>query len=319
VQLRRLGGSGLTVSAIGLGCNNFGRPETATQDELGVRAVVDAALTEGVVLFDVADVYGAPRGRSEELLGEALLGRRDQAVIATKFGADMGGRNGADLGARASRRYIRQSVERSLQRLRTDWIDLYQLHRPDLDTPIEETLSTLDDLVREGKIRYVGHSNLSGWQIADFDWTARHHGLARPISAQNHYSLLERRAEREVVPACEHFELGLLPYFPLASGLLTGKYRRGETAPPGTRLAGRAQRLADAPWDRVEALTEFATDRGRSLLDVAIGGLAAQPTVASVIAGATTPEQVKANAGAGHWQPTADDLAALDTICPPGR
>jgi aryl-alcohol dehydrogenase-like predicted oxidoreductase len=319
MEQRRLGGSGLVVSAVGLGCNNLGRPGTATETPDGARAVIDACLDAGVMFFDVADAYGSPRGRSEELLGAALSGRRDQAVVATKFGADMGGANGADFGSRASRRYLRRAVEGSLRRLATDWIDLYQLHGPDPMTPIEETLSALDDLVREGKIRYVGHCNLAGWEIADTTWTARSAGLVAPVSAQDHYSLLERDVEREVIPACEHFGLGMLPYFPLASGLLTGKYRRGELPPAGSRLSGREQLLDAAPWDRIDALAGFAAERDIGMLDVAIGGLAAQPTVASVIAGATTPDQLRANAAAVRWQPDDDDLAELDTICPPGR
>jgi 1-deoxyxylulose-5-phosphate synthase len=319
VEQRRLGESGLVVSVIGLGCNNLGRPGTATVDELGARAVVDAALDSGITLFDVADVYGSPRGRSEELLGDALAGRRDRAVIATKFGMDMGGANGPDFGARGSRRYIRRAVESSLRRLRTDWIDLYQLHRPDPVTPIEETLAALDDLVRAGKVRYIGHSNLTGWQVADMAWTARSKNMCSPVSSQNHYSLLERDVEREVVPACERFGLGLLPYFPLASGLLTGKYSADSPPPERSRLASRERILSEAPWPRIEGLRSFAEKAGITLLDVAIGGLAAQPTVASVIAGATTPSQVRANASAGSWRPGPDELAAIDEICPPGR
>ncbi|MGH4018369.1 MAG: aldo/keto reductase [Pseudonocardiaceae bacterium] len=319
MEQRRLGGSGLVVSALGLGCNNLGRPGTATETLDGARAVIDTCLEVGVTFFDVADAYGSPRGRSEELLGAALSRRRDRAVLATKFGADMGGSSGTDFGSRASRRYVRHAVESSLRRLATDWIDLYQLHRPDPMTPIEETLSVLDDLVREGKIRYVGHANLAAWEIADASWTARSAGLVAPVSTQDHYSLLERDVEREVIPACEHFGLGVLPYFPLASGLLSGKYQRGTAAPPGARLAGRQRLLDSAPWDRIETLAGFATERGVGLLDVAIGGLAAQPTVSSVIAGATTPEQVRANAAAVEWHPGADDLAEIDTICPPGR
>lgn len=319
MELRRLGGSGLAVSVIGLGCNNLGRPGTATESPAGTQAVVDAALDAGITLFDVADVYGSPRGRSEELLGKALAGRRDQAVIATKFGMDMRGDNGPDFGARASRRYVHLAVESSLRRLGTDWIDLYQLHRPDPGTPLEETLSALDELVTSGKIRYVGHCNLAGWQVADAAWTATQRGLAAPVSAQNHYSLLEREAEREVLPACRRFDVGLLPYFPLANGLLTGKYRPGEPAPEGTRLANREALLTGAPWDRIEALRRFADERGITMATVAIGWLAAQPMVGSVIAGATTIDQVQANATAGQWRPNRRDLAVLDEICPPGR
>jgi aryl-alcohol dehydrogenase-like predicted oxidoreductase len=311
MRYRRLGESGLTVSVVGLGCNNFG----SRVDAAGTRAVVDAALEQGVTLFDTSDTYGN-KGRSEELLGAALKGRRDDVVIATKFGSDMAGANGPDWGARGARRYILRAVEGSLRRLGTDWIDLYQIHVPDPGTPIEETLSALDDLVRAGKVRYLGHSNFAAWQAADAAWTARSRGLTPFVSAQNHYHLLNREVEAELVPACQRFGLGLLPYFPLASGLLTGKYRRGEPAPAGTRLAGDrfAPRLAAARWDIVEALEKYAAAREVTPLDVAIGGLAAQPTVASVIAGATRPEQVRANVAAGAWQPSPDDLASLDEI-----
>jgi aryl-alcohol dehydrogenase-like predicted oxidoreductase len=311
MRYRRLGESGLTVSVVGLGCNNFG----SRVDAAGTRAVVDAALDEGVTLFDTSDTYGN-KGRSEELLGAALKGRRDDVVIATKFGSDMAGANGPDWGARGARRYILRAVEGSLRRLGTDWIDLYQIHVPDPGTPIEETLSALDDLVRAGKVRYLGHSNFAAWQVADAAWTARTSGLTPFVSAQNHYHLLNREVEAELVPACQRFGLGLLPYFPLASGLLTGKYRRGEPAPAGTRLAGDrfAPRLAAARWDIIEALEKYAAAREVTTLEVAIGGLAAQPAVASVIAGATRPEQVRANVAAGAWQPSPDDLATLDEI-----
>ncbi|MEU4622417.1 aldo/keto reductase [Actinoplanes sp. NPDC023801] len=309
---RRLGDSGLVVSVVGIGCNNFGRKLDAD----GTREVVDAALDAGINLFDTADIYGTPHGSSEQLLGAALKGRRDEVVLATKFGMDMEGLNGRDFGARGSRRYIVRAVEASLRRLETDHIDLYQMHEPDPATPIEETLSALDDLVRSGKVRYLGNSNFSGWQIADADWTARTGNLARFVSAQNQYSLVERKVEAEVVPACERFGLGLLPFFPLESGLLTGKYRRGEKAPAGTRMANEryASWLARADWDTIEALTAFGAERGHSVLDVAVAGLAAQPGVTSVIAGATTAEQVQANAAAGAWQLSAADLAALDTL-----
>ncbi|PZM95409.1 MAG: aldo/keto reductase [Actinobacteria bacterium] len=313
MRYRRLGDSGLVVSAVGVGCNNFGR----RLDADGTRAVVEAALEVGINFFDTADIYGDPHGTSEEQLGAALKGRRDDVVIATKFGMDMHGANGPDYGARGARRYVMRAVEASLRRLNTDYIDLYQMHEPDPGTPIEETLSALDDLVRSGKVRYIGCSNFAGWQIADADWTARSAGLTRFISAQNHYNLLNREVEAEVLPACQRFGLGMLPYYPLASGLLTGKYGGGEKPPAGSRLAagGRyAERLAKAPWDAIEAIAAFAAERGRSMLDVAIGWLAAQPTVASVIAGATTPEQVRANAAAASWRPSAEDLAALDAI-----
>src|SRR5947207_7918227 len=223
MRYRRLGNSGLAVSVVGVGCNTFGRKLDAS----AARAVVEAALDHGINLFDTADIYGRPHGASEEMLGAALKGRREDVVIATKFGMDMAGANGADLGARGSRRYIARAVEASLRRLGTDHIDLYQMHQPDPATPIGETLAALDDLVRAGKVRYLGNSQFAGWQIADADWTARTAHLTPFISAQNHYSLLERDVEQEVVPACERFGLGLLPFFPLASGLLTGKYHRG--------------------------------------------------------------------------------------------
>ncbi|MGK5680331.1 aldo/keto reductase [Actinoplanes sp. URMC 104] len=312
MSYRRLGASGLVVSVVGIGCNNFGRKLDAD----GTREVVDAAIDAGITLFDTADVYGTPHGASEECLGQALKGRRDEVVLATKFGLDMEGLNGNDFGARGSRRYIVRAVEASLRRLDTDHIDLYQLHTPDPQTPIEETLAALDDLVRSGKVRYLGNSNFAGWQIADADWTARAANLTPFVSAQNQYSLLHREVEAEVVPACEQFGLGLLPFFPLDSGLLTGKYRRGEEPAAGTRLSQpRYQRWVDgADWDTIEALTAFGAERGHSLLDVAIAGLAARPAVASVIAGATSAEQVHANAAAGAWQLSADDVAALDEV-----
>ncbi|MEU1683176.1 aldo/keto reductase [Micromonospora zamorensis] len=310
---RRLGDSGLVVSVVGIGCNNFGRK----LDLDGTRAVVDAALDAGINLFDTADIYGEPQGGSEELLGQALKGRRDDVVVATKFGMDMNGLNGPDFGARGSRRYIARAVEASLRRLGTDHIDLYQMHEPDPGTPIDETLAALDDLVRDGKVRYLGNSNFAGWQIADADWVASSNGRSRFISAQNHYSLLERSVETEVIPACERFGLGMLPFFPLANGLLTGKYKRSGQPPAGSRLSGGgryAERLAAADWDTIEAIEAYAAERGLSMLQVAIGGLAAQPAVTSVIAGATTPEQVVANAAAGTWEPSDEDLTALRAI-----
>jgi aryl-alcohol dehydrogenase-like predicted oxidoreductase len=296
---------------VGLGTNNFGMKLDLAQS----RAVVDAALDCGVTLIDTADSYGA----SEERLGEILQGRRDDVVIATKFGSDvrrLGLDNGADWGARGSRRYIRRAVEGSLRRLRTDWIDLYQLHRPDPLTPIEETLSALDDLVHEGKVRYLGHSNFSGWQTAEAEWVARTRTTERFISAQNEYSLIKRGIERDLVPALTHYGIGLLPFFPLASGLLTGKYRRGQEAPEGSRVKAwnMEATLTDKTFDVLEALEAFAVARSITLLEVAIGGLAAQPAVASVIAGATTPEQVVANVKAGEWRPTAEDVAEIDRI-----
>jgi aryl-alcohol dehydrogenase-like predicted oxidoreductase len=308
VIYQQLGPSGLTVSVVGLGCNNFG----ARMADEDVPGVVNAAIDAGITLFDTADVYGNSGG-SETLLGEALRGRRDEVVIATKFGMDMGGVNGPDWGARGSRRYIRIAVENSLRRLQTDWIDLYQYHRPDEHTPIEETLAALTELVAEGKVRYIGSSNLAGWQVVDADWTARSGGYESFVSAQNEYNWLNRSAEAELLPALGHTGQGLLPYFPLARGLLTGKYRRGEAPPSGTRLARNDQsaHLTDANFDKVEALTTFAQERGITVLDIAIGGLAAMPTVASVIAGATRVAQIEANVAAGRWQPTAEDLQTL--------
>ncbi len=316
--VRRLGQSGLAVSATGLGCNNLGRVGTATADLDVSRTVVDAAIDAGITLFDVADIYGAAPGVSEEYLGAILGSRRDLVVLATKFGMDAKGVNGPDDGARGSRRYIRQAVEASLRRLRTDWIDLYQLHQPDPLTPLAETLSALDDLVRAGKVRYVGHSNFSGWQLADAAWLARETNSTPFISAQNEYSLLQRGIETELVPAATHFGVGILPFFPLANGLLTGKFRRGE-APTGTRLADlKPALLRSAPWDALEALQTFADERGLTMVEVAFGWLLTQPAVASVIAGATTPAQVKANAAAsGRWTPEPADLAAIDAIFPP--
>ncbi len=308
MRYRQLGDSGLTVSVVGIGCNQFG----SRVDADGVRAVVDAAVDHGVTLFDTSDTYGL--GESEALLGRALGGRRDEVVVATKFGMDMRGANGPDWGVRGSRRYIRRAVEASLRRLGTDWIDLYQMHTPDDRTPIEETLAALTDLVAEGKVRYLGSSNFAAWQVIDADWAARDAGYERFISAQNKYSLYDRTAEAELVPAAEHVGVGILPYYPLEHGLLTGKYRRGQAAPDGTRLATRTGPLENADFDRIEALETFAAERGLGVLDVAIGGLAAQPAVASVIAGVTTPEQVVANARAGRWDPTAAELVALDEL-----
>ncbi len=306
---RQLGGSGLTVSTVGLGCNNFG----GRMADDKVPDVVAAAIDHGITLFDTADVYGN-KGGSETLLGQALGSRRDQVIIATKFGGDMGGSNGPDWGVRGSRRYIRIAVENSLRRLRTDWIDLYQIHRPDPHTPIEETLAVLSDLIAEGKVRYVGSSNFTGWQVIDADWTARSGGYEPFVSAQNGYSWLKRDIEAELVPALDHTGQGLLPYFPLASGLLTGKYQRGQAAPEGTRLAGRPDSLENADFDTIEAIEAFAKERDLSMLQVAIGGLAAMPTVASVIAGATTVDQIAGNVAAGLWQPTDDDLTELTKI-----
>ena len=313
MRYRSLGTSGLEVSVVGLGCNNFGR----RLDVNGTRAVIDAAIDEGITLFDTAETYGG-RGASESLMGEGLGGRRDQVLLATKWGAqgsDLG--YGRAAGAKGGRNYIKRAVTESLRRLRTDHIDLYQLHTPDPLTPIEETILALNELIDEGKVRYIGHSNFSGWRIADADHVARELGRERFISSQNHWSLLERGAEADIVPAARHFGLGVLPFFPLANGLLTGKVRRGQETPAGTRLAERDGYITDEKLDRVEALIDWAQGQGASILQVAIGGLAAMDGCASVIAGATSPEQVKANAAAGDWIPTEVQQAELDKIVPP--
>src|SRR6185312_10463583 len=315
MRYRPLGQSGLLVSVVGLGCNNFGGRLDADR----TRAVVDAAIDAGVTLFDTADIYGNGGG-SETYLGQALKGRRDQVVLATKFGHqnyDMG--YGVAAGARAGRSYIRRAVEESLQRLQTDYIDLYQLHTPDPLTPIAETLEALSDLVREGKVRYVGHSNFAGWQIAEASHVADEIGAVPFISAQNEWSLLERRAEVEVVPAAIHYGLGVLPYFPLANGLLTGKVRRATGVPEGSRLASRPERVTEAFLDAVERLAAWGEAKGRSVLEIGVAALAAQPGCASVIAGATTAEQVRANAAASAWAPTLLELAEIDEALKPSQ
>jgi len=306
---RPLGDSGLMVSAVGVGCNAFGRRVGLD----AVRGIVDAADDTGVTVLDTSDSYSI--GQSEEMIGVVLEGRRDRFVVATKFGSDMRGTNGPDHGARGARHYVRRAVEASLKRLRTDRIDLYQFHFPDPITPIDETLSVLTDLVREGKVRYLGCSNVAGWQVADWDWIARTSGFERFVSVQNRYSLLDRAVEAEVVPAAERFGLGVLPYFPLEYGLLTGKYHRGAAAPAGSRAAAMAAPwLERADWDRIERVEKYAEQRGVSVLDVAIGGLAAKPAVGSVISGATRGAQVRANAAALGWDPTEADLAELDEV-----
>jgi len=302
MRMRTLGEGGPEVSVVGLGTNNFG----ARCDFYQSKAVIDVAIEEGIDLFDTADIYS--QGTSEEHIGRALERRRDSVVIATKFGKPMTA-NPSE--SRGSPEYIRWAVEGSLQRLRTDVIDVYQMHEPDPSTPIEETLGALDELVREGKVRFIGSSNFSGAQVEEADRISRDRGIARFVAAQNEYSFVVREAEDELLPVCERLGIGVLPYFPLASGLLTGKYRRGEQATEG-RLAGRE--IPEPRWEMVEALQRFADERGISLLDVAIGGLAAMPAVSSVIAGATQPEQVRANVRAGEWVPTADDLKALEAL-----
>ena len=308
---RALGTSGIAVPPLGLGCNAFG----SRIDEERSHAVVDRALELGVTFFDTADVYGS--GRSEELLGEALRGRRDQAVIATKFGMDFAGSDDS-WGRPASTTYVRAAVESSLGRLGVDHIDLYQLHQPDPSTPIEETIAALEELVAEGLIRAYGCSNFTAEEVREARRVADRLGATGFATAQNEYSLYNRQAEADLIPALAELGMALLPYFPLAYGLLTGKYRRGAPAPEGTRLAlaAQARRLENADWDRIAALQAFADEHGISMLDLAIGGLAAQPGVSSVIAGVTSPEQVESNVAAVSWQPTGEELAALRAINP---
>jgi aryl-alcohol dehydrogenase-like predicted oxidoreductase len=309
MDYRRLGNSGLKVSEIGLGCNNFGM----RIDQAATNEVVAAALDAGINFFDTADIYGGRK--SEVMLGQALGARRHDIVLATKFAGPTGA--GPDQRG-GSRRYVINALEASLRRLGADYIDLYQMHFPDPDTPIEETLRALDDAVTAGKVRYIGNSNFTGWQIADADWIARSGHMNRFVSAQNNYSLLERKVEFEVIPACQRFGLGLLPYFPLASGLLSGKYRRGEAPGEGTRLAAwgerGAQALNDKNFDRIEALTAWAADRGHGLLELAFAWLLGHPAVPSVIAGATRPDQVRANAAAGAWKLTAEEVEAVSAL-----
>jgi len=318
VPLRRVGASGLLVSAVGLGCNNFGREGTRTETLEGTRAVLDAAIDAGVTFLDTADMYGAQPGLSETLMGEALEGRRDQVILATKFG-----HSGRDMGyppsgAKGSRSYIRRAVEASLTRLRTDWIDLYQLHVPDNDTPMEETLDALGDLVREGKVRYIGHSNFSGWQIAEAHFTAMMRRGAPYISAQNQYSLLSRGSERNVLRAVERYGLGFFPYFPLHNGLLTGKFTRDDAPTDSRIMRQRSNLYYEAPWDALEAYQAFCDERGITMLQATFGWLLSHPSLSSVIAGATTPEQVRANADAASaWTPTEADLQLLDGLFPP--
>jgi aryl-alcohol dehydrogenase-like predicted oxidoreductase len=310
MEYRQLGKSGLKVSSVGLGCNNFG----GTIDVEASRKVVHKAMDSGITLFDTADAYGN-RGGSEEALGNILGQRRDDIVLATKFALPM---DDTGLKKGASRRYIMTAVEASLRRLKTDWIDLYQIHFPDDATPIEETLRALDDLVRAGKVRYIGCSNFAAWQVVDAHWTARTAGLNTFISCQNEYSLLVRDVERELVPAIQAHGVGFLPFFPLASGLLTGKYKRNAVMPSDGRLV-KQQRWADrflteSNWQLVERLEQFCTARGRTLLELAFSWLAGQPVVASVIAGATRPEQIEQNVQAAAWVLTPEDRTEIDRL-----
>lgn len=306
-----LGASGQLVSVVGLGCNNFGRKCGTAETS----AIIDAAQSVGVTLLDTADLYGTPHGSSEVVMGEALKGRREEFVLATKFGMDVKGANGPELGARGSRSYIRMSVEASLRRLQTDYIDLYQMHQPCPITPIEETVEALDELVREGKVRYLGHSNFNGWQIADAHWTALNAGATPFISAQNQYSLSHRDTEAEIIPACERFGLGMLPFFPLDRGLLTGKYLGG-ARPAGSKMETDDGFITPERMAKAEAINVLAQEWGVSMLQIAIGALAAMPAVASVISGATSPEQLLQNVEAGLWEPTAEQLVALDAAVP---
>lgn len=311
MEYTHLGRSGLSVSRLWLGTMNFG-PET---DERDAHRIMDAAHDHGINVFDTANTYGWRKGEgwTEQIIGRWFAqggGRRHRTVLATKvYGSMSDWPNDAYLSARN----IIRACEASLRRLQTDWIDLYQMHRPCPVTPIEETLAALHELVQEGKVRYVGSSNFAGWQVVDADWTARTGGYTAFVSAQNKYSLLDRAAEQELIPAAETVGVGILPFFPLEYGLLTGKYRRDQAAPAGSRLAAdsQAERLAGADWDEIERIEAFAAERGRSVLDVAIGGLAAQPGVSSVIAGVTSADQVPANVAAGSWEPTVEDLAQL--------
>jgi aryl-alcohol dehydrogenase-like predicted oxidoreductase len=297
-----LGDGGPEVSVVGLGTNNFGGRIDYDQS----LAVIDSAIEAGVTLFDTADIYG--QGTSEEFIGRALEGRRDRVLIATKFGKPM---HEQPEQRRGNPDYIRWAVESSLRRLRTDVIDLYQMHEPDPQTPIVETLGVLGELVHEGKVRWLGSSNFSAAQIEDAEEVSRGAGFHRFVSAQNHYSLVERDVEADVLPACERLGIGFLPYFPLASGLLSGKYRRGEAATEG-RLAGRE--IPEARWDRAETLQRYADERDATLLEVAVGGLLAMPAVSCVIAGATKPEQVRANVAAGAWEPSPEDVEELQAL-----
>lgn len=314
MEQRTLGSGGPRVSVVGLGCNNFG----GRMDLEAARKVIHKAFDLGVTLIDTADMYGN-RGGSEEIIGNILGARRKDVVLATKFGMPMDD-DGKLKGA--SRGYIMSAVEASLKRLKTDWIDLYQLHQPDPKTPIEETLHALDELVRQGKVRHIGCSNLSAAQVDEAQQTSREKKLAAFISCQDEYSLLVRDIERELVPAMEMHHLGLLPYFPLAGGLLTGKYQRNAPMPAGARLTN-AKKMADrymtaAGWQVVEGLAAFAAKRGKTLLELAFGWLLAKHPVTSVIAGATRPEQLEQNVRAAEWKLSEAELAEIDKLAPVG-
>ncbi len=325
MEYRSLGRSGLRVSAVGLGCNNFGRPGSRTEDQAGTTAVIHAALDVGITLFDTADMYGYKYGRSESFMGEAFAGRalagqRENIVLATKFGHADYESDIESWGAKGSRRYVRLAVEQSLRRLGTEWIDLYQLHTPDPYTPIEETLAALDELIAEGKIRYIGHSNFAAWQVADAEYRAQLGGHPRFVSAQNEYSLLVRDAERELMPALEHYGIGFLPFFPLYNGLFTGKFSR-EGGPADSRIMiQRPHLLENAPWDAIEEYERLCADWGVSMLAATFGWLLSRNVLGSVIAGATTPEQIRQNAVEGiAWRPNAAQLALIDELFPSGE
>lgn len=317
MKFRRVGDSGLVVSAIGFGCNNLGRPNSATEEVGEAIRVVQAAVDAGITFFDTADTYGRSPGLSEQYLGEALKPVRDQVIIGTKFGMDMRGANGMDFGARGSRRYIVRAVEASLRRLDTEYIDLLQYHTPDNLTPVEETLAALEQLISDGKVRYIGHSNMSGWQMAQAHYVAKELGRERFISAQNHYNLMDRRAELEVLPAAITFGMGVFPYFPLNNGLLTGKYRP-DGGPEGSRLSYvRQHMVTDADWNQLSQYSDFAQERGITEVEASFSWLASQQPVASVIAGATRVAQVQQNARALEYEMNSQDLAILDEIFPP--
>ncbi|RZS59160.1 aryl-alcohol dehydrogenase-like predicted oxidoreductase [Microcella putealis] len=314
---RSLGDSGLRVSSVGIGCNNFGRPGTATEEQAGAARVMHAAIDHGITLFDTADIYGYAYGRSEEMMGLALAGRRDEIVLATKFGHTDYESPIPHWGARGSRRYVRLAVEQSLTRLKTDWIDLYQLHTPDPLTPIEETLAALDELIDEGKIRYIGHSNFSAWQLVEAELIAQLHGHPRFISAQNEFNLLTRGAEDELLPVADRYGVGFLPWFPLYNGLFTGKFTR-DGGPSDSRIMRQRPHLVEnAPWDAMERYAAFCADRGVGMLEATIGWMLSRPAMGSVIAGATSIEQVAQNAAAASaWTPSARDLDEIDDIFP---
>jgi len=310
MEYRNLGDSGLLVSAVGLGCNNFGMRIDADRTQ----AVVDRAVELGINFFDTADVYGG-RGKSEEFLGQAIRAHRRNVIVATKFRMPMGE---GPLWAGGSRKYIFEAVDASLKRLDTDYIDLYQMHFPDAQTPIAETMRALDDVVRSGRVRYIGCSNYAGWQLVEAQWVARTEHLTPFISAQNQYNLLDRRIERDLGQVAGKYGAGVLPYFPLANGFLTGKYRPGQAAPEGTRLAAMGQRaeavLSEKNFETLTALENFAQQHGHTMLELAIGWLASHSWVSSVIAGATRPEQVEQNAAAVAWKLTPDEMAEVDRI-----